>query len=181
MPTKPTSEPVASLTRARKIDRLQLLEKIDELGSINAAAKALGISYKAAWEAVDALNNLSEQAMVARTSGGKGGGGTKLTGHGRQVLELFRDLEGDFHAFLGAMGTAGRKFDRFFQAHQFMRKWNMKTSARNQFLGRITKVTMGATNSEVILDIGGESLAAIFTNRDAETWRLLRALRLMRW
>jgi len=161
-----------AIAGGRKIDRLQLLERIDELGSINAAAKALGISYKAAWEAMDALNNLSEQALLERVSGGKGGGGTRLTEHGRQVLALFRDLEGDYRAFMDAMGKSRKKFDRYFQAHQFMKKWNMKTSARNQFLGHITKVTRGAVNSEVILDIGGESLAAIITNESAENLAL---------
>ncbi|MDH4284807.1 MAG: LysR family transcriptional regulator, partial [Gallionellaceae bacterium] len=140
MPDKP---PMPAIAGGRKIDRLQLLERIDELGSINAAAKALGISYKAAWEAMDALNNLSEQALLERVSGGKGGGGTRLTEHGRQVLALFRDLEGDYRAFMDAMGKSRKKFDRYFQAHQLMKKWNMKTSARNQFLGRITKVTRG--------------------------------------
>ncbi|MBF0212126.1 MAG: TOBE domain-containing protein [Magnetococcales bacterium] len=160
---------VATISGGRKVDRLLLLEKIDGLGSINAAAKALGISYKAAWEAVDALNNLSEQPLVVRSSGGKGGGGTRITEHGRQVLMLFHDLEGEFRSFLEAMGGDSARFDTFFRAHQLMRRWTMKTSARNQFLGKVQKVTKGAVNAEIILDIGGgDSLAAIITNTSVE-------------
>jgi molybdate transport system regulatory protein len=164
----PPKSPLPALAGGRRIDRLLLLEKVDRLGSINAAAKALGITYKAAWEAVDALNNLSEQPVVARAVGGSGGGGTRLTQHGRQVLALFRDLEGDLHALLDAMGASRGKFERFFHAQQVLRRWTMKTSARNQFLGTVSKVTRGAVNSEVLLDIGGGELAAIVTNRSLD-------------
>jgi molybdate transport system regulatory protein len=51
------------------------LEKVAALGSISAAAKALGISYKGAWEAIEAINNLSERPLVQRSVGGSGGGG----------------------------------------------------------------------------------------------------------
>jgi molybdate transport system regulatory protein len=159
----------APLRGGRKIDRLHLLEQIDALGSINAAAKALGVTYKAAWEAMEAINNLSEQPLLQRTSGGKGGGGTRLTAHGRQALALFRDLDGEFQAFLKAMGGEPERLASYYQAHQLMRRWQMKSSARNQFLGRIQKVTMGAVNAEVILDIGGgDTLAAIITNTSVE-------------
>ncbi len=153
----------------RKIDRLQLLEHIDALGSINAAAKALGVTYKAAWEAMEAINNLSEHPLLERSTGGKGGGGTRLTAHGRQAVTLFRDLEGEFQAFLRAMGGEPDGLATYYQAHQLMRRWQMKTSARNQFLGRIQRVTKGAVNAEVILDIGGgDTLAAIITNTSVE-------------
>jgi hypothetical protein len=53
-----------------------LLQKVAELGSITAAARAMGISYKGAWEAIEALNNLSERPLVERSAGGSGGGGS---------------------------------------------------------------------------------------------------------
>ncbi|MBF0421375.1 MAG: TOBE domain-containing protein [Magnetococcales bacterium] len=152
-------------TGGRKIDRLQLLEQIDRLGSINAAAKALGISYKAAWETVADLNNLSEQPLVTRNSGGVGGGGTSLTEPGRRVLTFFRDLEGELHTFLNDVNSGSDPFNRFYRGHQLMRRWMMKTSARNQFMGIVQKVTKGAVNAEVTLDIGeNNTLVAIITN-----------------
>jgi molybdate transport system regulatory protein len=149
----------------RKLDRVALLEKVAELGSITAAAKAVGISYKGAWEAVEALNNMSAAPLVERSVGGSGGGGTRLTPHGEQVLSLLRDLDTDFQGLVAAMSGGRGRFDRFYRYFQLMRRWNMKTSARNQFLGTVAKVTRGAVNSEVVLDIGGgDSLAAIITN-----------------
>lgn len=168
MPTKSPDMPVTSLTKARKVDRVALLERVSQLGSITAAAKAIGVSYKGAWEAIEALNNLSDRPVVARTVGGSGGGGTRLTLHGEQVLALMRDMEGEFQDFLAAMG--GGRSDRFCQYFQHVRRWNMKTSARNQFLGTVAKVTRGAVNSEVILDIGGgDSLVAIITNESVDS------------
>lgn len=163
----------AALAGGRKVDRVALLEKVAELGSITAAAKAVGISYKGAWEAIEALNNLSDAPLVERSVGGSGGGGTRLTAHGEKVLALLRGMDSEFQGFLAAMGGGRGRFERFYQYFQLARRWNMKTSARNQFLGSVTKVTRGAVNSEVILDIGGgESLAAIITNESVDNLSL---------
>lgn len=157
------------LAGGRKVDRLALLETVAEKGSINAAAKALGLTYKAAWEAVDALNNLSEMPLVERVAGGVHGGGTRLTAHGQKVLALFRDIDGEFRRFLEAMGAGPASFDRFFDAFRHVRRWRMKTSARNQFVGRVARVTPGAVNSEVVLDIGGGTeLVAVVTRESAD-------------
>jgi len=153
--------PAAALVGGRRVDRLALLERIGERGSITAAAKALGISYKAAWEAVEAMNNLSEAPLVVRTTGGRAGGGTELTTHGRKFMEGLRDFDTRQQRFLAALGEDAREFERFYQ--MFWRL-GMKTSARNQFLGRITTVKNGPVNAEVILDIGGgEEIAATVT------------------
>ena len=56
-----------------------LLEQIAVQGSITRAAKAAGLSYKAAWDAIDELNNLAERPLVERSVGGKGGGGARLS------------------------------------------------------------------------------------------------------
>jgi molybdate transport system regulatory protein len=159
----------AVLGGGRKVDRVALLEKVAELGSISAAAKAAGVSYKGAWEAIEALNNLSDAPVVERLVGGSGGGGTRLTAHGKKVLDMLRNIEIDFQSFLAAMGKSSQRFDRFYQYFQLMRRWSMKTSARNQFLGTIKAVKHGPINAEVVLDIGGgEELAAIITNESAE-------------
>lgn len=177
MPTRIATKPAASLTRARKIDRVALLEKVAELGSITAAAKAVGTSYKGAWEAIDALNNLSERPLVERSAGGSGGGGTRLTAHGEQVLSLLRDLEGEFQGLLVALGGETGPFDRFYRYFNLMRRLNMKTSARNHFLGTVSRVTRGAVNSEVILDIGGgDNLAAIITNESVDALGLIHGM-----
>ena len=50
------------------------------------------LSYKAAWDAVDAMNNLADRPLVLRSTGGKNGGGTLLTEHGKKVVALYRAL-----------------------------------------------------------------------------------------
>ncbi|OXH85109.1 molybdenum-dependent transcriptional regulator, partial [Burkholderia multivorans] len=59
--------------------RIALLAAIGDTGSITRAAKAVGLSYKAAWDAIDTMNNLAGEPLVVRSTGGKGGGGTTLT------------------------------------------------------------------------------------------------------
>ena len=73
--------------------RIRLLEAIDRYGSISQAAKAVPLSYKAAWDAVDAMNNLAEAPLVERSVGGKHGGGTSLTDYGRRVIAMYRAVE----------------------------------------------------------------------------------------
>src|SRR3954463_4219294 len=75
--------------------RIRLLERIAEHGSISQAAKAVPLSYKAAWDALDAMNNLSEQPLVVRI-GGQRGGGTQLTDYGRRVVALYRAMETEY-------------------------------------------------------------------------------------
>lgn len=59
--------------------RLEVLRRVGETGSISQAARDAGISYKAAWQAIDTLTNLSEAPLVDRTVGGSGGGGARIT------------------------------------------------------------------------------------------------------
>ncbi|CCJ48930.1 TOBE domain-containing protein [Bordetella parapertussis] len=56
--------------------RIDLLAQIEATGSISAAARAAGMSYKDAWDAIDAMNNLAGEPLVLRSAGGRGGGGT---------------------------------------------------------------------------------------------------------
>lgn len=82
----------AGLARGRRWDHLELLERIDSTGSISTAAGAMGMSYKAAWQAVEAMNNLSDRPVVERQAGGRRGGGYART-YGRRVVGAYRRLE----------------------------------------------------------------------------------------
>ena len=70
--------------------RIGLLAAIGETGSITSAAKAVGMSYKGAWDAVDTMNNLAGEPLVVRSTGGKGGGGTTLTPRALKLIDTFR-------------------------------------------------------------------------------------------
>ncbi|WP_232831494.1 winged helix-turn-helix domain-containing protein [Pseudogemmobacter bohemicus] len=73
--------------------KAELLEHIRETGSISAAGRAMGMSYKRAWMLVEELNAAFSGPLVASARGGPGGGGAHLTPEGDQVLALFREIE----------------------------------------------------------------------------------------
>ena len=144
------------------LDRIALLQKIGELGSITKAAKAVGISYKNAWDLVNMVNNLAEKPLVERVTGGKGGGGTTLTSYGKEVIKQYGVLQEEHRKFLENL--EGRLGDTA-SLYQLLRRISMKVSARNVLSGTITKITKGAVNSEVTLTLtGGTPLVAVITN-----------------
>ncbi|MBN2701572.1 MAG: TOBE domain-containing protein [Methylothermaceae bacterium] len=149
------------LSSGRKHDHIELLERIDASGSISAAANALGMSYKAAWNAVESINNLAEHPLVRRRVGGRRGGGAELTPRGRRLVAAYRRLEKEREQVLAHLNQVMDDFDEYYQ---MIRRFDMKTSARNQFLGKVKSIKEGAVNAEVILDIGGGELAAIITH-----------------
>ncbi len=82
--------------------KIQLLERIAELGSISAGGRALGMSYRRAWELIDELNGIFGQPVVTSRIGGKHGGGAELTPLGRRIVDGYRNIE---HAAAGAAGA----------------------------------------------------------------------------
>jgi molybdate transport system substrate-binding protein len=74
--------------------RLELLEAIDRHGSISAAARHLGVSYRHAWEMVQGVNAAAGEPLVTAATGGVQGGGARLTPRGRWAIAVFRDLQG---------------------------------------------------------------------------------------
>jgi molybdate transport system regulatory protein len=75
--------------------KIALLEAIRETGSITAAAKALGMSYRRAWMLVDETNRCLARPAVATASGGERGGGSVLTKTGTLLVARYRALERD--------------------------------------------------------------------------------------
>lgn len=75
--------------------KADLLERIDRTGSIAAAGREMGMSYKRAWELIGTLNAMFRAPLVESSRGGPGGGGAVLTETGREVLRLYRGFEAD--------------------------------------------------------------------------------------
>lgn len=73
--------------------KIDLLEAIDATGSLTAAARAIGMSYRRAWLLLEELNRSLRTAAVATAAGGRNGGGSVLTPAGRELLELYRRIE----------------------------------------------------------------------------------------
>ena len=80
--------------------RIVLLERIREFGSIAKAAKSMEMSYRHAWELVDSMNSQAPGPLVTAATGGKGGGGARLTERGEKAVSLFWELHADFQSFL---------------------------------------------------------------------------------
>lgn len=73
--------------------KADLLEAIISTGSISAAAKSMKMSYKRAWDLVNAMNHSFKQPLVMTTTGGKQGGGASVTDFGVSILKLYRQME----------------------------------------------------------------------------------------
>jgi molybdate transport system regulatory protein len=156
--------------------RIRLLEAIDRYGSISQAAKAVPMAYKAAWDAVDAMNNVAEQSLLDRSVGGRHGGGTQLTAYGRRLVAMYRAAEEDSQATLerlaARLGDASAADIGHFQA--LLRRVSMRTSARNQFAGPVTGLREGEVSFEVRLRIDSHhELSAIITRESADNLSLV--------
>lgn len=146
--------------------RIDLLRRIAECGSISQAAKSMGMSYKAAWDAVDAMNNLAGAPLVERSTGGKGGGGTRLTERGQRLVASFDLIEEEHRRFLQALSD---NIDDFADTYQLLRRLNMKTSARNQFYGKVSRIMSGAVNDEIEITLpGGDRIVAVITQESTQ-------------
>lgn len=152
--------------------RVRLLEAIDQHGSISQAARHVPLSYKAAWDAVDAMNNLADLPLVERSTGGRSGGGTRLTDYGRRVIALYRAVESEYQAALDRLA------DRFARepvgdVHAFqklLRRMSVRSSARNQFVGTVCGLHESPVDFEVLIRLDESTeLAAVVTRDSAET------------
>lgn len=74
--------------------KAELVERIAATGSISAAARDMGMSYRRAWQLVEALNRAFREPIVATAVGGTRGGGARVTPFGRRVTADYRRMEG---------------------------------------------------------------------------------------
>ncbi len=73
--------------------RIRLLRAIEQEGSLSKAAKSMNMSYKKAWNLIDAINKSAPKAIVETSTGGSGGGGTLVTKYGRKKMEDFEAMK----------------------------------------------------------------------------------------
>ncbi len=96
---KPRSQFRLRITKDAEIaigpGKVALLEAIVSTGSITAAAKVMGMSYRRAWLLVDSMNKMFKTPVVDAATGGRHGGGTVVTANGMQVIECYRRIEAD--------------------------------------------------------------------------------------
>ena len=90
--------------------KAELVERIADTGSISAAARALGMSYRRAWQLVEALNRDFRRPVVETATGGRRGGGARVTPFGRELVAAFRKMEAKASA---AIASDLRRFRRY--------------------------------------------------------------------
>lgn len=112
--------------------RIALLKQIKATGSISQGAKLAGISYKSAWDAINEMNQLTDDILVDRATGGKGGGGTTLTHYGDRLLQLYDLLAQIQQKAFDVLKEDNLPLDSLLAA---ISRFSLQTSARNQFLG----------------------------------------------
>jgi molybdate transport system regulatory protein len=145
------------------LERIALLEAVARLGSISAAAKAVGLSYKGAWDGVQALNNLFDAPLVSAAPGGKSGGAAQVTPRGQAVIRAFRAAERE-------VGAAFARLEADLSGDaDLLWSLGLRTSARNALRGTVTAIAGDGVTAIVTLSLAqGLSLRSSITRRSAE-------------
>ncbi|MFJ3457141.1 molybdenum-dependent transcriptional regulator [Scandinavium goeteborgense] len=148
--------------------RISLLKQIAITGSISQGAKNAGISYKSAWDAINEMNQLSEQPLVDRATGGKGGGGAVLTRYGQRLIQLY-DLLAQIQqkAFDVLSDDDALPLNSLLAA---ISRFSLQTSARNQWFGTITRRDHQQVQEhvDVLLADGETRLKVALTSQSGE-------------
>ncbi|MDM5264222.1 TOBE domain-containing protein [Sulfurovum sp. XTW-4] len=146
--------------------RIELLHAIEEHGSISKAAKAVPMSYKSAWEAVDSMNALSPEPIVYRETGGRDGGGTTITAYGQQLLKNYGVLKEEHRRFLEKLSELT---DIQSGAFKTIGRLAMQISARNQIQAEVVSVDSQNVNAKILLKLkSGKELLSVITKEAVE-------------
>lgn len=146
--------------------RIELLEKIDQTGSINAAAKEMKMSYKAAWERINGMNALADQPLIERLTGGRGGGGTKLTPYARELIATFHRFNKLHRQFIDRFSEAGNDPERL---ARILSRTFLTTSARNQLPAVLKEIQPNGLHTTLTLALqGDDTLLSTITAKSVE-------------
>ncbi len=155
-------------------ERIALLESVAELGSISKAAKTTGLSYKTAWEAVNAINNLLPVPVFLTKAGGAAGGGAEVTPEGRRLIETFHRLEARLSKISSLIAAEG------LDGQEDVLLWSLgnKISARNIFQTTVLSLNKTAVDVELKLQLShGHAITALVTNAACEDLALVEGRR----
>ncbi|MBC8947842.1 MULTISPECIES: molybdenum-dependent transcriptional regulator [Xenorhabdus] len=152
--------------------RIALLKQIKITGSISQGAKQTRISYKSAWDAINEMNQLADEILVERATGGKGGGGAQLTHYGERLLQLYDLLEKIQQKAFDVLKEDSLPLDSLLAA---ISRFSLQTSARNQFFGTIIERSHANIQQHVrvLLADGKTSIYAAVTEQSANRLNLV--------
>lgn len=145
--------------------RIELLKHIKETGSISQAAKVMGMSYKAAWDSVDAMNKITGEVLVSRISGGRHGGGSKITDAGLEFIERYDKYTETFEKILSII-------DDNPDIENLIANFELKSSADNSFNGTVSNITEGAVYSMVEVECSSFKIMASISKSSIERMTL---------
>lgn len=143
--------------------RIDILRRVEQFGSISQAAKSAGVSYKAAWQALETLGTLAGEPVVEKAVGGADGGGAKVTPSGKAVLEaaaaltkirsqVIKDIAAGGASKLAALASA-----------------SLRMSVRNTIPCTVTKMRGGLSKVKLTLQVCyGNTLRASITAESAQ-------------
>jgi molybdate transport system regulatory protein len=151
-----------------------LLAAIASTGSISRAARTVGLSYKGAWLLLEQAGNLAQEPLLTTTTGGSRGGGAQLTACAVALLDTWQKLSAEQARLLATQEARLRKHP---QLAPFLRRMTMKTTARNQFAGKITAIEAGPVTTQVTIALkGGQSIIATVTTASSKQMKLRKAI-----
>ncbi len=146
-------------------ERIRLLEAVAAHGNITQAAKVLGFSYKTAWDAVNAINNLLPRPAFITRAGGRSGGGAEVTEEGLKLIAAFHQLEDRLARISAAIAEDG------FEGQDEFLFWSfgLRISTRNVFQAEVSALTRNPVDVRVHLRLSDQNaLVAIVTNEAAD-------------
>jgi molybdate transport system regulatory protein len=150
--------------------RIELLEQIAKTGSIHAATKAMKMSYKAAWDRVNAMNDIADRPIIEKTTGGRGGGGTVLTAHAYELIATFKRFAELHREFINRFSEAGEDPERL---ARILSRTFLTTSARNQLICRVEVIEAHGLRSQLQLQLrGGDTLYSMITTASVRSMGL---------
>ena len=151
--------------------RIELLENIEKTGSINGAAKAMKMSYKAAWERINSMNEIADEPIIIRLTGGKGGGGTVLTPHAHELIKTYKRFRVLHRQFIERFAEAGDDPEKL---ARILGRTFLTTSARNQLLCQVISIKEQGVSGEITLQLGGgETLISHITLKSIRSMGLV--------
>jgi len=154
----------------RTIDkRLDILRAIHDAGSISEAARLCGVSYKAAWQAIETLSNLAGLALVEKLVGGSGGGGARLNEAGLRVLEVSDLLNRAREQALARIENTGKVEGLNLPG---IASVGFRTSMRNQLPCSVEKIERHSASAQIELAMERQSLQAQITHESLELLHL---------
>lgn len=162
------------LGQASTDKRIDILRRLGKCGSISEAARQAGVSYKAAWQALETLSNLAGTPLLAKAVGGSGGGGAQLTAAGEAVLQAAARLETARAQVLATLANPARGA---VPGGPGLAAMALRTSMRNQFPCTVQALRQTAGQVRVALALpGGQLLQARITRESAQLLQLAPGL-----